>query len=182
MPVDGKKTHPQPHRVQLGVDWISTTLVVQCALSQLKMPRHFSSHVCLWSSNNATGKLPLSLFPLLFRKAMFVHCFLCFLEKQCLAMATKSLIYPPWLQDDTNLLRFNNNLLFRTWAGQTLPINGVVSVIGNMSPTIEENIVIANIIVTPGIGTSFIKKANSTKMATSTHHKFFKAKNFMYWG
>ena len=49
--------------------------------------------------------------------------------------------------------------------------------IGNMSPTIEENIVIANIIVTPGIGTSFIKKANSTKMATSTHHKFFKGRH-----
>ena len=36
------------------------------------------------------------------------------------------------------------------WCGD-LPISGVVSVMGSMSPTIEEKMVMANIIVTPQI-------------------------------
>ena len=36
-----------------------------------------------------------------------------------------------------------------------LPIRGVVSVTGSMSPTIDEKIVIANIIVTPAIDSLF---------------------------
>ena len=40
-----KKIHPKPHRVQLGVDQISTTLVVQCAIRKTELEENKNNRI-----------------------------------------------------------------------------------------------------------------------------------------